>query len=219
MVTDGQWGMTISIDPDLLRLVQWLSPALPLGSFAYSSGLETVMADGIVHDPDTVRDWLTAILRHGSGQIDAALLVHAMRGADVTDLARALAPSRERLEETMAQGTAFAATVNAMLACDLSPAPLPVVVGQAARFLNQPEAVVAGLYLQTVTGNLVAAAVRFVPLGQTDGQRVLHALHPVIVDVAQQAMDTPLEALGSGAFGADMAAFQHEVLPVRIFKT
>ncbi|MBM7069596.1 urease accessory protein UreF [Actibacterium sp. 188UL27-1] len=219
MATGGQWGTTITRDLDLLRLTQWLSPSFPLGSFAYSSGLETAMTEGSVHDPVSLTHWLAAVLRYGTGHMDAVLLLHAMRGEDVADLARALAPSRERLEETMAQGTAFAATVNAICEGDFVPAPFPVVVGQVGQMLNQPEAVVVSLYLQALVGNLVAAAVRFIPLGQTAGQAVLYDLHAVMAEVAQSARQTSLDELGSGAFMADMEAFKHEELPVRIFKT
>ena len=102
----------------LLSLVQWLSPAFPTGGFAYSHGLEQVIAEGTVTDADGLRDWLAGVLEHGSGWQDAVLLSLALRpGADhpaLAELALALAPSAERLAETIEQGTALARTVQAI---------------------------------------------------------------------------------------------------------
>lgn len=204
---------------DLLSLTQWLSPAFPVGAFAYSHGLEQAICDGDVRDAATLEAWLRLLLEQGSGAVDATLLCRALAGEEVADMARALAASRERLEETEKQGAAFVEAVNAIYDEALPPMPLPVAVGVAARRLNLPAEQVAALYLHSFTSNLVSAAVRFVPLGQSEGQRVLSRLHEVIETVATRAVETPLDQIGSAAFGADLAAMRHETLDVRIFKT
>ncbi|MGV6847728.1 MAG: urease accessory protein UreF, partial [Marinibacterium sp.] len=107
-------------DTDLLTLAQWLSPAYPVGGFAYSHGLEGLVAEGAVADAAGFRGWLEGVLRHGAGRSDAILLVAAYRAAappalaDIDALARALAPSRERLMETDLQGAAFAEITDAV---------------------------------------------------------------------------------------------------------
>jgi len=123
------------------------------------------------------------------------------------------------LRETEDQGAAFAATAGALLGVDLPPRPLPVALGQAARGLGLPPAQVLALYLHGFAANLVSAAVRFVPLGQTEGQQVLAALHPLISKIADGAAAAPLDSIGSAAFRADMAAMLHETMDVRIFRT
>lgn len=207
----------------LLRLVQWLSPAFPTGGFAYSHGLEWVIDAGEVTSADTLKDWLTQILQGGAGRQDAILLAHALdSGADLDalcDLARALAPSAERLSETCEQGTAFARATTALLGLDLAARPLPVAVGQAARHLHLPKSDVIALYLHAFTANLVSAAVRFVPLGQTEGQQVLQSLHPVITNLATECATAPLADIATNTLRADLAAMRHETLDVRIFKT
>ncbi len=205
---------------DFLTLMQWLSPAFPTGGFAYSHGLETAMADGL-RDAPAIQQWIADVLAHGAGQADGILLAHARRGgADEADaFARALAPSRERLEETMAQGAAFARTVSAMTGRDLPARALPVAVGEAAQTLSLPDEVVIGGYLHGFAANLLACATRFVPLGQTEAQGALAALHAVIGPLAADCARTGLDNIGTAALGADLAAMRHETLDVRIFKT
>ncbi|MBN8291765.1 hypothetical protein JI664_07300 [Rhodobacter sp. NTK016B] len=108
---------------DLLCLTQWLSPAFPTGAFAYSHGLERVVATGTIHDAATLEDWLTGILLHGAGWQDAVLLAQGLRKENDLDaldaLARALAPSAERLKETLDQGAALARTIAGMGGADV----------------------------------------------------------------------------------------------------
>lgn len=207
----------------LLTLVQWLSPAFPLGGFAYSHGLEAAIAADEVRSARAARDWIATILEFGNGRTDAVLLAHSLAPAAdhaaLAALARALAASRERLAETEEQGAALTRTVNALTGAARPAWPLPVALGAAAAGLGlAPEAVLA-LYLQSFAANLVQAAVRFVPLGQTEGQAALTALQPLILRLAAGAADAPLDAIGSAAFRADLAAMRHETLDVRIFRT
>src|SRR6056297_1844103 len=206
----------------LLTLRQWLSPAFPLGSFAYSSGLEAAIAGGAVRDAAGLRDWLDIVLRHGAGRADAILLHAALRGEDASalaDLARALAASAERARETDEQGAALARTVNALTGAQEPPRPLPVALGVAARPLGLPPVRVAALYLHAFAGNLVSCATRFVPLGQTEGQGALAALAPAIGEVARDTEGVDPARIASAAFGADLAALAHETMDVRIFRT
>lgn len=208
---------------DLLRLTQWLSPAFPVSSYAYSHGLEAAIAAGEVRDGCALLAWLETVLRAGAGRNDAILLCLALRGElpeeELADLAAALAGSAERLEETRAQGAAFAATISGMEPDAVAALPYPVAVGVAARRLSLPLEQVAQLYLHAFASNLVSAAVRFVPLGQVEGQRVLAMLHPVLAEIAAEAAPDGPEGLGGAAFGADISAMAHEGLEVRIFRT
>ena len=126
----------------LLSLVQWLSPSFPTGGFAYSHGLEAAMVAGDVTDAATLQDWVAGVLRYGAGRTAAVLLARGLdEGADLdvlSDLARALAGSAERLRETVDQGAAFAATMGALAGADDPARPLPLAVAQAARGLGMP---------------------------------------------------------------------------------
>lgn len=209
----------------LLTLTQWLSPAFPTGAFAYSHGLERVVAEGKITDAATLQTWLEGILSHGAGWQDAVLLAVGLRdGADLAALdalARALAPSAERLRETLDQGQAFARTVGALTGQTLPPRPLPVALAEALgnTALALPPALVIALYLQAFTGNLTTIAVRHVPLGQTEGQSVLARLAPLLTALAARAAGATLDDLGGAALAAELAAFEHETQDIRIFRT
>ena len=207
----------------LLTLVQWLSPAFPTGAFAYSHGLERVIAKGDVTDAASFEEWMGNILHHGAGWQDAVLLSHALAPeadhAALDALTRALAPSAERLQESAEQGAALARMVSSLTGRPLKPRMLPVALGEAAGPLALPSGQVAQLYLQTFAGNLCTIATRHVPLGQTEGQRVLTTLLPEIERLGSHAASASLDDLGSCALAGDLAAFQHETQDVRIFRT
>ena len=210
-------------DSALMTLVQWLSPAFPVGGYAYSHGLEWAISAGLIRDAAALQGWLADVIGFGSGRSDAVLLALALApGADHAALAAyagALAPAKERLTETAEQGRAFTLATNALLGAEHPPAPLPVAVGRAAAGLGLPVERVLALYLHSFASSLVQGAVRFVPLGQTEGQQVLAALHPVIARVAGWAATAGLDELGSAGFGSDMAAMAHEGMEVRIFRS
>ncbi len=209
----------MSDSTDALRLVQWLSPAFPIGAFAYSQGLETAIADGDVHDAATLHDWIAAILTFGSARTDAILLAHARTGADLTGLALALASSAERLTEMMEQGRAFGQTIAAITGTPQPVLPYALAVAHATRALNVPTETVLTHWLQGVAAQLVSVGVRFVPIGQTDGQRILAALAPCITRLARDCAIAPLTDIGTATVAADLAAMRHETLPVRIYRT
>lgn len=213
------WVARIRMPIDL-TLVQWFSPSYPVGAFSYSHGLEWAIEAGDVRDAAGFQHWLSDILTHGAGRNDAILLAAAYRSDDpqnVDALACALAPSKERLLETQLQGQAFARTTSAIWPVTLPDLTYPVAIGVAAKALNLPVQQTLALYLQAFAGNLTLAAMRLVPLGQTEGQTVLAALAPLCACIAAQPL--PLDDLGSCTFMADIASMKHETQYTRIFRT
>lgn len=216
--------MTMPTDPVLI-LSQWFSPGYPLGSFAYSHGLELAIQDGRITCAATLEAWLEDLMHHGAGHTDA-IFVHAAHGcaqlADVAELdaqARAFAPGAERLMESVQQGSAFARTTRDIWGIDVPDLMHPVAVGHAARLLDLPAGLTATLYLQAFVANLVSCAVRLVPLGQTEGQAVLQRLSALCPQIAARAGEEGPEGLMSAAFASDIAAMRHETLNHRIFRT
>lgn len=209
--------MVIRMADPALTLAQMFSPGFPVGAFAYSHGLETAIADGRVCDAASLEAWLTDVLVYGAGASDAALLC-AAGDAQAEPLARALCASAERALETEQQGAALARTAAALWDTPGDAAPYPVASGRIAEALNLPRQQTTAMYLQGLMANLVSAAVRAVPLGQTEGQQVLAALVPLIEEVAADATGD-LNAISSTCFAGDIAAMRHETLEPRIFRT
>ncbi len=222
---------------DLYRLMAWLSPAYPIGAFSYSSGIEWAVEAGDIADADALRHWLAVVMGEGSGFCDAVFFVHAHRAAageddvalrTVAELAAAFSPTRERHLETTAQGRAFLDTTRAawpapaldrLLAVWDGAVALPVAVGVASAGHGIALAPALSAYLHAMTGNLISSGMRLVPLGQTDGQRVLAALEPVATATTARALITPIEEVGGAAFRADLASMRHETQYTRLFRS
>jgi len=222
--------------PHLLRLMAWLSPAFPVGAFSYSSGIEWAVETGDIADAATLKDWLSVMLNDGGGFCDAILFAHAHRAVldsndtalhDITELAAAFAPSKERHLETTAQGNAFIEAARAW-PCDAHDKlksvwsgpvayPVAVAVTAAGHGIALEQALPA--YLHALTANWVSAGVRLIPLGQTQGLHVLAALEPAIIATAQRAAQASLDDLGSSAFRADLSSALHETQYTRLFRS
>ena len=221
----------------LYRLMAWLSPSYPVGAFSYSSGIEWAVETGDIKDADTLRRWLAVVIGEGGALCDAVFFTHAHRSlADpddrslcaVAELAAAFAPSKERHLETTAQGAAFIEATRAAWACPAldrlaaawtGSVAYPVAVGVAAAGHGIPLEPALHAFLHAVTANLISAGVRLVPLGQSDGQRVLAALEPVVEATARRALIMPLDDVGSAAMGADLASLLHETQYTRLFRS
>ena len=211
----------------LLHLQAWLSPAFPTGGFAYSHGLEWAIEAGDITDGESLLAWASDVLAHGSGHSDAVLLRHAHRSASdpttlraIAELALAATPSRERRDEALNQGRAFLLAVATWLPGRLpDDLPYAVAVGAAAGIHAIPEDATTAAYLQAFAANLISAAVRAVPLGQTTGLRVLAALEPTILATADQTADATLDDIGGCAFRSDLAAMRHETQYTRLFRS
>lgn len=216
-------AIPMTTDPALI-LHRWLSPAYPVGAFAYSHGIEAAVAEGWIVDAVTAGDWITDVLTHGAGRNDAILLAaafHAETSAlpEIAELAMALAPSASRRLETEAQGAAFAATTAEIHGLTLPAMPYPVALGRAARLMGLPLDLTLRLFLMAFASTLTSAAIRLVPLGQTDGQRILSGLEQLCETLAQEARSGDLDGLGSRAVLSDIAAMRQEALTTRIFRS
>lgn len=207
----------------LLLLLNWMSPTFPIGSFAYSHGLEQAIADGRLKDAESVEAWIADLLLHGSGWNDAVLFARCWDGdvEELNALALALAGSRERYLETTQLGRSFsiAAAVWTRSAPRQYEIAYPVAAGRACRSSNIPQDYALVAFVQGFCAALVSVAVRLVPLGQTQGLEVLRNLAPVIQRVALEAGAASLDDIGGCSMAADIAAMQHEILEPRIFRT
>jgi urease accessory protein len=220
-----------------LPLMVWLSPAFPVGAFAYSHALEWAAEAGRLPYAAALQAWLGDLLAHGAPRNDCILLAaswRALRAADhkglaeINELALALAGSKERHLETSAQGTAFLIAIAtswphpgiaALNWARDEKVAYPVAVGLVAAAHDQDLGATLDAYLMALVGNLVSASIRLSVLGQTDGQRIVAALLGPIRQLGRDAADSTLDDLGTAAFISDIAAMRHETQTTRLFRT
>jgi urease accessory protein len=221
----------------LYRLMTWLSPSFPVGSFSYSSGIEWAVEAGDIVDAASLRGWLAAMLADGPGFCDGVFLAQAHRAAasgdqmalrELAELAAAFVPSRERQLESSAQGRAFIDIARAAWNCDGLDRMIvgcdgaivyPVAVGIVSAAHGIALAPTIHAFFHALTSNWISAGARLVPLGQTDSQRVLAALEPVVAATCARALAATLDDLGSATFRVDLASMRHETQYTRLFRS
>lgn len=220
-----------SLDP---RLMIWLSPSFPVGSFAYSHGLELAVERGWIKDMASLQDWLRALVAQGSLRTDLILCAQAWRAASaadrdrlvaINDIAIALQPSAERHLETVTQGGAFLCAMQAAW-------PVALLDGMTGRDIAYPVAAGAAIgahgldlegslmaYAVAFTQNLASAGIRLSLIGQSDAQRILAALLPQLQQLATETASLTLDDLGSATFRSDIASLLHETQHTRLFRS
>jgi urease accessory protein len=230
--------MTNAMADSLYRLLAWLSPAYPIGAFSYSHGIETAVEEGFITNRASLVAWLETVLRDGTGRVDGALFAMAWRAADAKDWSafdaiaeRATAwrgTSEMALEARQQGGSFLAITRTAWRHPDLEAAherlagevALPVTVALAAAVHGIALDVALTGFLHAFTANLISAAVRVVPLGQSDGQLALASLEEVVRYAASAALAvTDLDELGTATPLLDWCSIRHETQYTRLFRS
>ncbi len=220
-----------------LPLLVWLSPSFPVGSFAFSHGLEWAVQSGDIKDAASAIEWIGGLIEHGALRNDAIFAACAWRAAtkgesralaEVAELALAMAGSRERYLETAAQGNAFATVIREAWASPSFTSSFgqvaggiayPVAIGMAAAGYRIPLDVTLRSYVVATIQNLVSATIRLSAIGHTDGQRIIAALMQRAVDLGREAETATLDDVGGAAFQSDLAALKHGRQYTRLFRS
>jgi len=215
----------------------WLSPAYPVGAFSYSSGIEWAVEAADITNAASLQAWLAAMLTDGIGRNDAILFSQADRAitsgnddllVEAAELAATMVSSRERYLETTTLGQAFIEVARATWPCEAlnelkrvwrGPLAYPVAVGTACAGHGIPLRPALHAFLTALVSNWVSAGMRLVPLGHTDGQRLICALAPAVATTAEAAMAATLGDVGNAAFRADLASIKHETQYTRLFRS
>ncbi len=235
-----QWCIAMNTDlglsgTALYQLMSWLSPSYPVGAYTYSHGLEHAVECGWVSDAETTREWVHRVIADGDGHVDAVTLCHAYRAAgddkrlaDIIEFANAFIPSAElELESTM-QGAAFleitekvwvSKALEHLRSISGGPVPYPVTVGVAAAGHKVPLEATLHAFVHAFAANMVSAAVRLIPLGQTDGQLITAALADVVPPVVNTALKGELDTLATNTLLADIGSMKHETQYTRLFRS
>jgi urease accessory protein len=217
----------------LLRLCHLVSPALPIGAYAYSQGLEYAVEAGWVRDEPSTLEWLRGLSYHSLGTLDLPILLRlyeAWRVDDSDSVRRwshfllAARETRELRDEERHLGCALARVLVSLdiaeaRAWTAGDATLATLFGLAAVRWNIPAADLLGGYLFAWSENSVLAAVKLVPLGQSAGQRLLHQLISSMPQITQRALAMEDEDIGIGTISQALASAQHETQYTRLFRS
>jgi urease accessory protein len=220
---------------NLYRLMTWMSPSYPVGAYSFSHGLESAVECGLMRDASTARNWIGDLMAFGGGQADLVFVAEAWGAAadrnrlsEVHELALAFQPTSEIRLETTAQGAAFVRATAAAWPCPAlgllkqvagSEYVYPVVVGAVAGSHAVAKDEVMQAYGHAFAANLVSAAVRLVPLGQTEGQKITASLLDDVYSAVVTALSTPLAMVSSSCVMADITSMKHEVQYTRLFRS
>ena len=215
-------------DASLLRLMTLFSPVFPVGGFAYSHGLEQAVHENFIQNAEDLFDWLDALANHGSLHNDAILIAETWRYTNLDqnispliEIANAIAASKERLMEIDLQGAAFCKAITEMEVSNkiYKALPYPIAVGVLGYRLEIKLPSLLTAYLHAFISNLVQAAIRLVPLGQSDGVKTMARMEERVLSLVMQSDKLTLDNLGSCCLLSDIMAMRHETLYSRIFRS
>ena len=218
----------------LLRLLQLVSPGLPIGMYSYSQGLERAVQDGWISNANDTADWLNGILKQVISRVDAPILVRlfdAWQENDTENVAHwsiTLIACRETSELRNEDRQTGQALARLLINLDIL---------EAQDWLRRPEATLATLfslaasrwhitksdmiagYLWSWLENQVLCAVKLIPLGQVAGQQLLKQLAEHLPELVQQTLELPDDAIGGSVFGLALASSRHEMQYSRLFRS
>jgi len=216
----------------LLHLLQFASPALPIGGYSYSQGLEAALEQGLVRDADSARGWMLRYLHEVMAQWDGPLFWRLLKAFEARDAAavalwsECFLASRDTSElraETVQMGYSLTRLIAELGVADVSvlgtEVSLPAAFACAVDALDIPheEALLAMLF--SWLENQVLVCVKSVPLGQVAGQRLLLSLRADLERAASSARALPDEALSNWSPGLSMLSMRHEVQHGRLYRS
>ena len=208
-----------------LRLFQLISPALPVGAFSYSEGLEVLVQRRLLLDGAGVRVWLEAELQRGTLVLEAASLPGLLvaEAAELRERDSWLLALREGAEVRAQQRQMGASLLGLLADLGFNPPALnlawPAAFALAGRALEVGATELVEAYLYGWVANQLSAALRLVPLGPTEAQRQQLGLAPLIAKRALELEGADPDQLWSGGVGAGLAQLRHVELYSRLFRS
>lgn len=223
------------IQKELLYLLQLTSPTLPVGAYSYSEGLETLVTRKIITNKETLQTWIIQSLKYGAIRIESAVMLRAYHKFLENDLEcliqwnkwlSATRETKELRQQSWQMGQSLLKLltelqpeikpISAQLYPDCNYAIIFGIAGATWEIL--PQELLLG-YLQSWSNNLINAGLRLIPLGQTDGQKILIKLHDDLMQATQVILELEDEDLSGWGWGLSLASMQHETLYTRLFRS
>jgi urease accessory protein len=222
------------MDSQVLSLLQLVSPALPVGAYSYSEGLETLVEWGTISSNYTLKHWLEEELSYGAIRIEAAVMLRAYQATVLKDKTALsywnhwLSAARETSELRASSWQMGQSLMRLLLAmkpveaqsfCLESECNYAVALGifAALEQINSKSLILG--YLHSWATNLITGGVKLIPLGQTAGQILLHELHANISNAATEIISLEDDELSSCSWGLSLASMAHETQYTRLFRS
>ena len=182
--------------------------------------MEAAIEYKFVYDKITLEEWIKHLIINGTGKTDSILLANSYEGKYVNELAFALCASKERWTETLNLGKAFCKNINDNWNYKIDKnLAYPVAIGKAGKYFKIPLEKLLIAFLQSFASNLINVGIKHIPLGQSEGQKILINFFPIIEKQANIYKIAKVEDLGSSAFLSDLSSMYHETLNNRIYQT
>lgn len=221
------------IQKELLYLLQLTSPTLPVGAYSYSEGIETLVTKQIITNKETLKTWIIQSLKYGSIRIESAVMLRAYhKFNDLEGLIKwnhwlsATRETKELRQQSWQMGQSLL-----KLLTELQPEIKPIsrslypycnyaiIFGIAGAIWKISTQELLLGYLQSWSSNLISAGLRLIPLGQTDGQKILIKLHDDLMQATQDILELKDADLSGWGWGLSLASMQHETLYTRLFRS
>lgn len=220
--------------PALIRLLHLVSPSLPIGSFTYSQGIEWAVETGWIKSHENLQGWMRNQLHNGMSQLDIPLLKRLYQAIENEDKEaleywiQYLNASRETKELLLEEKNRGRALTDLLIALEIPLAekwkPL-LAQSQAASFAvaaaywKIPLQEASYGYVWSWLENLILAAVKIIPLGQTQGQKLLHQMTPLIPDAVTHGLAVEDDEIGASSPALAIASSRHETQYTRLFRS
>ncbi len=198
----------------------WFSSSFPIGSYAYSHGLEALIDEKKIENKDDVKEFLDALLFYGTLRNDYIFMKSIYKGVEINELILASASSKERQIEIIDMGNSFRKIMKDSWKLSLPKnTSFIYCLAKAGLHFNIKFDHLIKFYLQSFISNLINVCVKHIPMSQKDGQ----SLNVIYIDQIQEFLidsyKLTLKDIGSTFFIGDIFAIKHENLDSRIYLT
>jgi len=223
-------------EQSLLLLLQLCNSSLPLGAYSYSDAIETLVAKNIINNNETLKTWLINELKYGSIRVEIGIFIRVYNSFLIKDYQKInywndwLSANRETQElrqQSWQIGTSLVRLINALESShnpdfvSLFPKPCnsAIAFGLITAHWQIPLTQSLLGYIHNWLNNLISVGIKLIPLGQTEGQKILLEINQQLVPIAQEIMTIKDEDLASCSWGLSLASMQHETLYSRLFRS
>ena len=206
---------------DPLQILQiWFSSSFPVGSYAYSHGLEAIIDNKLIKSKNDVEEFLNALLFNGTLRNEYIFIKSIYEGKEINNLILSSASSKERQIEMVDMGNSFRKIMKQSWDFELAEnTAFTYCLTKAAIHFNIKFDYLIKFYLQSFISNLINVCVKHIPISQKDGQKLNVIFINQIQDFLQKSEKLNLEDIGSTFFIGDLFSIKHENLETRIYLT